>query len=127
MQIEEDRRLEERRSKEKGLGKVLSKVFTLQRAEIRQLKPPFLESFSLESENSFLNYKIDLLYAALFPGEGAPSPKRIAYSGQELVQLLVFLHFAHQDPSSEGCSTFIPFLSMHSSKRLPTLLTMISS
>ncbi|KAE8305427.1 Sirtuin type 2 [Giardia duodenalis] len=81
MQIEEDRRLEERRSKEKGLGKVLSKVFTLQRAEIRQLKPPFLESFSLESENSFLNYKIDLLYAALFPGEGAPKPKAYCILG----------------------------------------------
>lgn len=81
MQIAEDKRLEERRSKERGLGEVLSKVFTLQRTEMRQLKTPFLESFSLESERSFLSYKIDLLYAALFPGEGAPKPKAYCILG----------------------------------------------
>lgn len=75
MQPEKDRRLEERRSKEQSLGEVMDKVFLLRRNEIRQLKPPFIESFSLETEKSFLNYKIDLLHAALFPGEAAPRPQ----------------------------------------------------
>lgn len=81
MQSEEDGRLKERRSKEKSLDSAISKALSLQLSEIRQLKSPFVESFMLSTEKSLLSYKIDLLYAALFPDNAAPKPKAYCILG----------------------------------------------
>lgn len=81
MQSEKEKRLEERRNKEKNLGNVIYKLLSLRLNEMRQLKPPFIESFTLATEQSFLNYRIDLLYATLFPGGAAPKPKAYCILG----------------------------------------------